>query len=149
METFTIAQKKSQIFETKNRAESILSEEEQINSFLDKIISAQKNFNKLNNIYLELIQHIDEVSHFNKLDNDGASDLKEIIDTLYTTNISASKLFSDANNNETLRNGCKNVLLDFRVNIRNLRESLGDLEELFFLKEEDSELDNLLEEFAI
>lgn len=148
IESLTIAQKKNQIFEIKKRAELILSDEEEVNSFLDKILDAQKSINILNQIYLELLEHIDEVSNFSDLDKQGNSDLQEIINSLYITNINVSKLLSNANSNEALRNGCKNSLLDFRVNIRNLRESLGDLQELFFLQEHDSHLDSLLNEFA-
>lgn len=149
MEAVTLSDKKSQIFETKNRAETIMSEEEKVNSFLDKIIDATRGLNELNDIFIELLDHVVEVSSFNNLDKQGSKDLEEILDSLYSINTKASKLFSEANKVELLRNGCKSALLDFRINIRNLREALGDLEELFFLEEDDVELDNLLEQFAV
>ena len=150
MEATTLAEKKTQILETRNRAETILtSEEERVNSILDKIIDATRGLNKVNDIFIELLDQVEEISSFNSLDEQGRIDLKEILDSLYSINIKASKLFSEANKVELIRTGCNSAMLDFRINIRNLRESLVDLEELFFLDEDDSELDSLLEQFAV
>lgn len=150
MEPTTLAEKKTQILQTRDRAESILiSEEEKVNSFLDKIIEATRGLNEINDVFIELLNQVEGVSNFHNLDEQGRVDLKEILDSLYSINLKASKLFSEANKIELIRTVCKSAMLDFRINIRNLREALVDLEELFFLDEDDSELDTLLEQFAV
>lgn len=148
MQSETLSQIKTQIFETKDRAELLISEEERVDSFLDKILDVQKKITQINEAYLEILHHLENVSCFHDLDEEGFSHIKDILNSLYATNIRASRLFSQLNSNSVLTHGCSTVLFDFRINIRNVRESLRDLEELFFLQEDDEELNGLLDEFV-
>lgn len=149
MKNATISQKKQEIFETKDRAIKILqNEEEQINHLLDKIIETQGIFNSINDVYESLFGHLDDLSHLNTSSEKEEDDIKEILDILQSFNTRVSKLFSRAIKIEVLNSGCKSCLNDLRINIRILREYLNDLEEKFFLAEEDSEVNNLLAELS-
>lgn len=148
MESISIADKKAQIFEAQTQVETILSEEVSINELLDHILETRSWINKLNDAYAIIFKLVDDISRFKSQNFEEFTELEDVISALHITNTSASKLFAQLNKVPELQEGCKIQLMDFRINVRNLRESLVDLEELFFLEEEDPDLDDLMGQFA-
>lgn len=139
MMTTLISQKKDKIIETKRRGEVILNREEIENQLLDQILKTQGLINSVNDVYMDLFPELDEISRIKVSGEEESGVAKEIMDILYSFNTQVGRVFSKVLKNNVIAEGCKSALLDLRINIRNLREYLCDLEELFFLAEEDKE----------
>jgi uncharacterized protein YoxC len=135
---------KNLISKTKRRSENILKDEDRLNSLLDSVNHGNKFFNKLNDIYLDFFDYLDDLAATKAMADDDYLQIKEILDSLHDFNTSVSKFFALSLKVEALAIGCKSSLDDLRINVRTLREYLSDLEDNFFLEEIDTDMDNLI-----
>lgn len=149
MELTTISAHKAKILETSSQVKSYVSEEDQINQFLDNVIALRNFINDVNDGYERLLLLVESLTQAEDLDSASDAEVQDILDDLKKLNTSFSRMFAQMNRHEVVRNGCNTVLLDLRINIRNLGESITDLEELFFLSEDDEELTAMLNDFAL
>lgn len=149
MEASSIAAKKEELIAASSEVLEYVSEEEQINSLLDNILNMTKHLDKINDLYQRVFGLIDGLSFELSTNTQEHSAVKEILDSLSYLKNSSGKLFATLSHQDLLRSGCKSALLDFRINIRNLSETINDLEERYFLQEEDEKLNELLSEFEL
>lgn len=134
----TIFKVENEILECKTHGEVFLSKEELTNSFLDGIISINNCINEVNECYLELFNHFDELSSCEVGDKKELESLKKIMNELSQFATKTSILFASINKKQVLAQGCKTSLNDLRSNIRTLREYLEDVEDTFLLDESEN-----------
>lgn len=128
------------------QGEAYLTEEERTNLILDGINNITKDINSINNCYLKLFSILDDLSKCTVSNNEDTKALKTILTVLGSFTTKTSIVFSMLSSNNIIQSGCKSALNDLRANIRTLREYIEDIEETFLLREDNSEINDLIAE---
>ncbi|OFX19439.1 MAG: hypothetical protein A2033_11215 [Bacteroidetes bacterium GWA2_31_9] len=139
----TIFKVEENILDCKTQAEIFLSQEDYTNLLLDGIISINKGLNIINDCYLKLFKHFDDLSSCKVISDKEIESLKQIILELSKFATQTSILFAKLTKSDIVSTGCKTALNDLRTNIRTLREYLEDIEDTFLL-DESEELNSLI-----
>lgn len=114
-------------------------DEEHNNRVMDLIIEFKEVINKVNDGYLRLhdvLQDIYEIDVKQTSDED-RSFLDQLIVVLNKMNRQTARFYSELSKEEFLRKGCKSDLLDLRINLRSMRETISDVEDKLIDSDED------------
>jgi len=126
-------------------------DEDHNNRVMDLIIEFKGIINKVNDGYLRLYDILQDVFEVEatELTEKESSFLDQLISELSKMNKQTSLFFSKLSKEKFLREGCKSDLLDLRINIRSMRETIGDIDsKLVNIDEEtDALLNDLLAQF--
>lgn len=127
------------------------NDENHNNRLMDMINECKGVVNDINDAYERLfviLQEIYEVD-YKKLDSKDSSFLNKLIAGLNKMNTQISRFFSELSREEALRQGCKSDLMDLRINIRSMRETISDIEYKLVSSDEETDklIDDLLSQF--
>lgn len=141
----TLEQIGKEIIESKNSyIQSMQNIEETINNVLDDILFITKGLNKMNDGFITIFGLLDKASKGEITSDEDTYVLDVIINELTFLNLESSRLFAKISKYEIFRDGCKTAMLNFRANIRTLREYLEDLEERYLLADEEDGFADLM-----
>lgn len=111
---------------------------------LDHAINFSKSLNVLNDGYIRIIDSLETLNSLKIKNNQDENDVNEVLEKLKIMNRRAIGLWINFNNDDFLSVACKSALLDFRVNIRSLKEYIEDVHDKFFLRDRyTKELDDI------
>lgn len=125
--------------------------EEHNNRLMDMINYCKDIINDVNDVYIRLVEILHEIYEveYENLDSKEQSFYKKLINGLNDFNTLVSRFFSELSREQALREGCREDLLDLRINIRSMRETISDIEYKLLDSEDDTNqlIDDLLAQF--
>jgi|SRR5690554_1093126 len=127
------------------------NDENHNNRVMDLIIEFKEIINKVNDGYLRLYDILQDVFKVEKheLTEKESNFLHQLISELNKMNKETSLFFSKLSKERFLREGCKSALLDLRINIRSMRETIADIDSKLINVDEETDalLNDLLAQF--
>lgn len=127
------------------------NDEDHNNRVMDLIIEFKEIINNVNDGYLRLYDILQDVFEVEKqeLTEKESNFLSQLISELNKMNKQTSLFFSKLSKERFLREGCKSALLDLRINIRSMRETIGDIDSKLVNVDEETDalLNDLLAQF--
>ncbi|GEM_PF-5142127 len=127
------------------------NDEEHNNRLLDTISECKEIVNNVNNVYLNLFEILNDIYEVDPatLEDKDHSFLNKMIKSLNKMNKQVSRFFSELMREKALREGCQSPLMDLRINIRSMRETIADIEDKLVDKDDDTDqlIDDLLGQF--
>lgn len=127
------------------------NDENHNNRVMDLIIEFKEIINKVNDGYLRLYDILQDVFEVEKheLTEKESNFLHQLISELVKMNKQTSLFFSKLSKERFLREGCKSALLDLRINIRSMRETIADIDSKLINVDEETDalLNDLLAQF--
>lgn len=121
------------------------------NRLMDMINDCKSVIADVNETYLRLFDILSEIYEVDSKDLDDSERefLLKLVNGLNEINKQSGRFFAELSKEQAFRDGCKNDLMDLRINIRSLRESISDIESrLVNIDEETDQLiDDLLAQF--
>lgn len=127
------------------------NDEDHNNRVMDIIIEFKGIINHMNEGYLRLYDILQDVFEVEKheLTEKESNFLHQLISELVKMNKQTSLFFSKLSKERFLREGCKGALLDLRINIRSMRETIADIDSKLINVDEETDalLNDLLAQF--
>lgn len=117
----------------------MFNNDEHNDHLMDMINECKGIINVVNKGYLnifELLQNIFQIEVKDLTDKD-LTFMDQLIKALNHTNGLSARFFSELSKEGFLRKGCKKDLLDLRINIRSMRETINDIENKLIDSDED------------
>lgn len=106
---------------------------------LDHALDCTNSINNVNDSYVRVFGGLDDLSILKIQKNTDEDDIHEILASLKEANSRCIALWITLNNDNFLKIACKSALLDLRINIRVMKESIDDIHNKFFLKDKHTE----------
>ena len=131
----TVQRVEKKILQRQEKARKcLLSEEDRINKVLDTILDMQDALNKVSHCIREILPLMEYLSTCEVKNDKEFGAVESIVTRLREFLTQTSIFFSSCSKSTVIKEGCGGSLSDLRVNIRNLRESIDDVEEKFLLR---------------